>query len=88
MNTGKISAYGHKDLIARNTVIVTAVLNGDTLSATARRNGLTPERIRQVVSKYCRTANKDLYAQMPKCKTVDLEWLRLHKKAFIDAMPN
>lgn len=76
--------YGRKDMVERNALIVIAVLNGTTLTATAKKHGLTPERIRQIVSKYCRTANKKWYTRMPECKTVNIEWIRQYKKAFID----
>lgn len=69
---------------ARNVEIVSLVLDGDTLESVAIKYGLTRARVHQITAKYCRLKNKEFYAQMPQCNTVNLEWLRENKEKFID----
>jgi DNA-directed RNA polymerase sigma subunit (sigma70/sigma32) len=51
-----VTIWGHADKTERNVAAVTAALRGKTLAAAGAEVGLTAERVRQLVAKYCRIA--------------------------------
>ncbi len=70
------------DQEARNSTIAISVLNGCTLAEMATAFGISTQRCRQIVFKYCGRKNYSLYV---KClgNTEKLEALRAEKDFFI-----
>lgn len=46
----------------RNETIVREVLDGEGISVVARKYSITRERARQILHRYCKRANAELYA--------------------------
>ena len=72
----------------RNADLTIDVLNGETLKNTGLKYEICLERVRQIVAKTCRKANKDKYSNMPRRATTDVRWLRERKAIFINSILN
>ena len=61
----------------RNIMVTRQVLNGGTLEAVGKANGVTPERVRQIVAKTIRVKHPEHC--LPTGALPDINWLRAHR---------
>lgn len=54
------ASLGSSKASQRNASIVCVILNGSTFKATAKQHGLTIERTRQIVKRFCRRSIPDV----------------------------
>jgi hypothetical protein len=80
-------SWGYGKYEERNAGIFEAVLKGRTYRDVAQENGLSRERISQIVGRYCRKAANMLFAQTQRGERVTIRWLRKNEDAFTKCSP-